>query len=73
VRKYVVDISLTTQQLKSFYAGQVNQVSARDRFGVRLQFPLQSLRRFVGHEGVRGTFELQVDGQHRLRNIVKIS
>ena len=68
-----MDISLTSQQLQSFYAGRVNQVSARDRYGVRLQFPLQSLRQFVSHEGVRGTFELQVDRQQRLHKIVRIS
>ena len=68
-RRYVVDMYLSPSQLQSFYAGNVNQVSSRDRRGVRVQFPLQSLRQFIGHEGVRGSFILSVDAQNRLLGI----
>ena len=72
-RQYVVDISLTAAQLNAYYAGSVQQVSARDRRGVRLQFPLNSLRPYVGHNGVRGTFCLRVDGQNRLLSLDKLA
>ncbi len=65
-RRYVLDIYLTPAQLESFYAGSVDQVSALDRSGRRLQFPLASLRPHVTHTGVRGTFELGADAQNRL-------
>lgn len=65
-RRYVVDILLTVAQLEAFYAGNVTQVSAIDRHGRRLQFPLSSLRPYVTHAGVRGAFELAVDRSNRL-------
>ncbi len=68
-RRYIVDLYLSAEKMQAFYAGHVSQVSARDRRGVRLQFPLQSLRPFVGHHGVRGTFVLTVDGANRLVSI----
>lgn len=71
-RSYLVDITLTADQLERFYAGHVNQVSARDTSGLRLQFPLQSLRPYVNHAGVQGRFRLEVGPDHRLSRIVKI-
>lgn len=71
-RRYKVDISLSTDQLKAFYAGHVFQVSARDRSGVRLQFPLQSLRPFISHEGVSGTFQIDVTSDNKLKAIRKL-
>ncbi len=65
-RRYILDIYLTPAQLEACYAGSVDQVSALDRTGRRLQFPLASLRPHVTHAGVRGTFELGADAQHRL-------
>ncbi len=70
-RRYVVDIFLTTAQLEDFYAGNVSQVSALDRHGRRLQFPLASLRPHVTHAGVRGTFELAVDRTNRLLTLTR--
>ena len=68
-RRYIVDLFLSAEKMQSYYAGHVTQVSATDRRGVRLQFPLQSLRPFVGHSGVRGTFVLTVDRSNRLVSI----
>ena len=72
-RQYVIDIALTTAQLQAYYAGSVGQVSARDRRGVRLQFPLANLRPYVDHQGVRGTFRLVVDARNRLLSLDRLS
>ncbi len=72
-RQYIIDIALTAAQLQAFYAGSVGQVSARDRRGVRLQFPLASLRPYVDHQGVRGTFRLIVDAENRLLNLERLT
>jgi hypothetical protein len=63
---------LTADQVKSFYAGSVSQVSVRDRNGLRLVFPLQSLRGFVDHDGVRGSFALYVDADNRLQKLERL-
>ena len=68
-RKYIVDIQLSRTQLEAFYAGSVTQVSANDIHGLRLQFPLSSLRPFVDYNGVRGLFVISVDSSNRLHDI----
>ncbi len=65
-------MALSHAQLQSYYAGQVSFVWARDANGVRLQFPLNVLRRYVDHNGLRGRFELCVDGHNRLQSIRRI-
>ena len=67
--QYVINLSLTRDQLESFYAGHVNQVWARDVRGVAIQFPLQALRPYVTHSGVRGRFRLRVTAEHRLKSL----
>ena len=72
-RSFLVDITLSIEQIQTFYAGQVSAVWARDVHGVRLQFPLTALRPFVGHHGVRGRFRVQIDADNRLLNIDKVT
>jgi len=71
-RRYVVDLRLTTAQIQAFYAGNVSQVSARDRRGVRIAFPIVSLRRFVDQGGISGTFAIDVDRHNRLQKIERL-
>ena len=70
--QYVINLSLTREQLEQFYAGHVNQVWARDTRGVSIQFPLHALRPFITHAGVRGRFRLQVSADQRLTSIEAI-
>lgn len=68
-REYIVDLYLTPEQMQAFYAGRVQQVSARDYYGRRIQFPVSVLRPYVDKNGVRGRFVLEVDPQSKLRTI----
>ncbi|MEM7078195.1 MAG: DUF2835 family protein [Pseudomonadota bacterium] len=70
-RRYTVEIVLTAQQIENFYAGQVSAVWVRDIRGVAVQFPLSSLRQFVGHNGVHGRFVLTVGSDNRLVSIAR--
>ena len=72
MRTYTVDIVLSQQQLESFYAGQVQNVWARDIFGVSLSFPLNALRPFVTHTGIAGRFEVRVTSDNRLGGIERV-
>jgi hypothetical protein len=69
LREYVIDLYLTAEQMQSFYAGRVRQVSARDRYGRRIQFPVSVLRPYVDKNGVRGRFLLEVDANSKLKSI----
>ncbi|MEM9622470.1 MAG: DUF2835 family protein [Pseudomonadota bacterium] len=69
MRTFTIDMRLNRTQLEAFYAGQVSHVWVRDVNGVRLQFPLQHLRPFIDHNGVRGRFTLQVKPDNSLLSI----
>ena len=73
MRCYTVDLSLTRDQVLRLYEGSANAVVCRDRSGLRLRFPLHSLRRFVDAQGINGTFTLSVDQHHKLLGIERLS
>lgn len=70
---YRVNLHLTAQQMESYYAGHVQNVSALDVHGRRVQFPLTALRPFVSHNGVQGHFEILVTADHRLLSIRRLT
>ena len=72
-RVYNAYIRLTKLQLEQFYAGSVRDVQVREQGGLRIQFPLEHLRQFVGHNGVEGWFEITVSGDNRLTGIRKLN
>ena len=71
-RRFVVDLRLTPTQIQAFYAGAVSQVSARDRHGLRIAFPLASLRQFIDHSGITGSFVIDVDQHNRLQKVERL-
>ena len=72
MRRFVVDVRLTREQIEAFYAGAVDEVQAVDRYGVRVRFPASCLRRFVTHLGVDGRFAFTVDGRNRLVAVERV-
>ena len=72
MRIYVIDLHLSADQVESFYSGCVRWVWAKDRYGVSVKFPLACLRPYVGHAGISGRFERQVDTDHRLKRIRRL-
>ena len=73
MRRYVMDLQLTRDQVLRMYQGSASAVVGRARNGQRIRFPLHSLRQFVDLEGVNGTFALAVDREHRLVSIERLS
>ncbi len=71
-KRYIVDVHLSAEKLKHYYAGHVQTVSASARDGAIVHFPLNALRPFVGHAGISGTFALDVDPSNRLLRIAQI-
>lgn len=73
MQHFVVDLRLTRDQMLRMYQGSANAVVGHARNGQRIRFPVNSLRPFVGIEGVNGTFQLTVDARHRLVSIQQLS
>ncbi len=59
-------LSLTAEQMRSYYEGVARQVVVRAHDGRRIQFPAQWLRRFVTLDGVHGRFEMRFGEDHKL-------
>jgi hypothetical protein len=59
-------LSLTAEQIRSYYEGVARQVVVRASDGRRVQFPAQWLRRFVTMNGVNGLFEMRFGDDHKL-------
>lgn len=73
MQTYIVDLRLTREQVLRLYEGSANAVVARDRAGLTVRFPLNALRRFVDGQGINGSFQLAVDGRHRLLGVERLS
>jgi len=66
---YTVVLNISAEAYQRMYRGEARNVVARDTQGRKVQFPALSLRKFVTAEGVRGTFLIHVDDNHRLVDI----
>ena len=70
--------SRTRSSLRSFsfvcasVARSVTQVSAFSQDGRRVRFPTAILQPFVTREGIRGSFAIHFDAEHKFVNIVKV-
>jgi hypothetical protein len=73
VRRYVLDLHLSRNQMLRLYQGSASAVVGYARSGECVRFPLHSLRPFVDSDGISGTFELRVDARQRLQEIRRLS
>ncbi len=71
-QRYIVDLEISAQAMLRYYSGYASAVVAYIRGGKRVRFPAEVLRPFVNHAGVRGTFALSVDKNHKLQHIERI-
>lgn len=68
-RLFTVTLSISRAEFERLYRGQAKTVVARDQQGKTLQFPALSLRPFLSHTGIQGTFIIWVDNNNRLLDI----
>jgi hypothetical protein len=66
---FTVTLSISRVEFERLYRGQAKSVVARDHQGKTLQFPALSLRPFLSHNGIQGTFVIRVDDNNRLLDI----
>jgi hypothetical protein len=70
--EYIVPLRITADAYQRMYSGDARNVVARDRAGQTIQFPAASLRPFVTHDGISGTFVIRVDEHNRLTSIRRV-
>ncbi|WP_353408178.1 DUF2835 domain-containing protein [Pseudoteredinibacter isoporae] len=69
----VVDLSISPEEYQKLYRFAIKDVHARSRDGRSVRFPVNVLRRFVGHNGVQGAFRIGFDHNHRLSSFERLS
>ena len=67
-----VDIAIPAESYVSLYSGKAKNIRAVSQDGLKVQFPGTALNRFVTHDGVYGTFELNFDKHNKLMSIERI-
>lgn len=67
--QYVLDLSISRDELLKYYRGSARQVSVTSVDGQKILFPVTAVQPFVTHEGVCGRFLLQVNSQGRLLSL----
>ncbi|MFK7731907.1 MAG: DUF2835 family protein [Pseudomonadales bacterium] len=62
-------LNIPKQTLLQYYKGSARSVLTTASDGRRIRFPIACLRPFVRSDGIRGSFELEIDADNRLHNI----
>ncbi len=65
-------LSISAEDFLAYYRGEARQVLVRAHDGRRVSFPAERLRPFVTQAGVRGDFEMVIDGQRRCVSLRRI-
>lgn len=73
MHSYVLDFSITTDELRRYYSGEADTVVARTRGGLTVRFAARHLRKHVTAKGIRGTFCLTTDDQNRFISLERQS
>ena len=68
-KTFTVNLTIDAQEYRKLYSGQARDVVVRASSGQIIRFPASALRGFVGHDGVRGTFEIRVTEDNRLLDV----
>lgn len=70
--RFILDLDISADACLRYYRGDAHSVTATDRAGRRVRFPATALRPHVTRGGVRGTFCLETDEQHRLVGLYRL-
>jgi len=72
MREYHFRIAISAERYLAHYQGLVCGVVVTLADGTRLEFPAESLRPFVTHDGIYGQFVLRVDANNKLQSLQRV-
>ena len=70
--EYRFHLAIPADDYLAYYEGAAQHVLVTLVNGQRLQFPAESLRPFVSHDGVHGEFVLRVDTNNKLQALERV-
>ncbi len=68
----ILDIYIDPEELKRLYDGSAKFVHTVARDGRSVRFPLNLLQPFVTRSGIRGSFKIRFDANHKFKKIDRI-
>lgn len=68
----IVDIFISAEEYLKWYGGAATEVYTTSRDGRSVRFPAKILQKYVGHEGIRGTFLISFDENQRFKKIERL-
>ncbi len=71
-RFITVSLSISADKLQAYYSGAVRNVAAKASDGRMIHFPVNILRPFVDHNGVRGRFQIEFDENNKFVGIERL-
>jgi len=72
VKDITFSLQISSEQYLAYYQGVAKNVIVRAHNGQTVQFPANVLQPFLTHDGIAGTFNLQIDEHHKFVGIQKI-
>lgn len=73
MQRILLDIHIPADRLLALYQGRANRILLKARDGRSVSLPAHHLRPYFGHEGVHGTFELQVSDSGELLGLRRLA
>ncbi|HYG23721.1 MAG TPA: DUF2835 domain-containing protein [Verrucomicrobiae bacterium] len=72
MHRYEFELSISPDEFLEYYRGGVRHAVGVSRSGQRVQFPASLLQRFITPDGIRGTFVLTCDENHKNPRLEKL-
>ncbi len=67
--KVIVTLNISEKEILKFYKGNVQNIVAHAEDGRVIRFPINTVRQFVGLNGIRGRFEIEFNPQGKFLGI----
>ncbi len=65
-------VNVTNEEFLSIYRGTANALLVQAEDGRRIQIPANNFRKFVTAAGLQGRFEMELDRDNRLINLIRV-
>ncbi|MHA7878321.1 MAG: DUF2835 domain-containing protein [Saccharospirillum sp.] len=68
----IIDLHISADEFLRHYQGAAKQVACQARDGRSVRFPTNILQRFVRHDGIHGTFRIDIDENNKLIDVQQL-
>lgn len=66
-------LAISTVEYLAYYQGRIKDIQVRTSDNRTIRFPAGAIQKFLTHDGIFGTFEIQYDEENKLTEIKLVS